>query len=620
MAFPSASDEVINELWNQLKKLNNRIGKICSESDGPKNLMDVKSIQKLLDNDNPGAADQCFFVINYLVGNEETMRQPGQKGFIIRTCNSLKKFSLEQSEELQKYIESISDEVKKLYVDANESYQNTWWCNQDGSYQADFDSGTIWAPLISSNGQSLKHDKNVSEVEVGDRILHYAQGKVMAYSICRKSFIISPRRNVSDEPDREGFLVEVEYFPYENPISFTDLTPNLKNLADEAEGPFDKNKNVKEGYLFSLTDDFASKFFQLYPEKIMETNRSNYMDRDVVIDTRDYLLAYRNVILEGVAGTGKTYTIKKLLEPLGVEPKDMRLVVFHPSTSYEDFVEGLRPTATGENDFEVKDGVFLEFLREIVSFDENEHKKFLFVIDEINRANTSKVLGDLLMLIEPSKRVSWSKAREIILDNIDLDSEASVLQNDRVKPSVIDDSQDSSTFRQKIALPDNLFILGTMNTTDRSVGTIDLALRRRFVFCRVNPMGQDKLEAALDGKLGNSGSKSIKYSDLNDHARSDLDKWKKINEVLMNKIGIDGQLGHSYFFEDCDARIRSSQSDSVNIWRDQLLPQVAEILLSFNAMSLLEEINEVLKEAGGTYGLERLGQGVDEYPIVKPFV
>lgn len=344
------------------------------------------------------------------------------------------------------------------------------------------------------------------------------------------------------------------------------------------------------------------------------------MDRDVVIDTRDYLLAYRNVILEGVAGTGKTYTIKKLLEPLGVEPKDMRLVVFHPSTSYEDFVEGLRPTATGENDFEVKDGVFLEFLREIVSFDENEHKKFLFVIDEINRANTSKVLGDLLMLIEPSKRVSWSKAREIILDNIDLDSEASVLQNDRVKPSVIDDSQDSSTFRQKIALPDNLFILGTMNTTDRSVGTIDLALRRRFVFCRVNPMGQDKLEAALDGKLGNSGSKSIKYSDLNDHARSDLDKWKKINEVLMNKIGIDGQLGHSYFFEDCDARIRSSQSDSVNIWRDQLLPQVAEILLSFNAMSLLEEINEVLKEAGGTYGLERLGQGVDEYPIVKPFV
>ena len=196
------------------------------------------------------------------------------------------------------------------------------------------------------------------------------------------------------------------------------------------------------------------------------------------------LEAYRNVIVEGVAGTGKSHLIQTLK---GHFDGRVRVVVFHPATAYEDFVEGLRPT--GPATFEPRDGVFLAACRQAAQDPDNNH---VLVIDEINRADTGKVLGDLLFAIEPSKRCRATDAAKILSashpysDSADGKFTGVELQLERPGPQ----SGSNATYRQVLVVPDNLLILGTMNTTDRSVGTIDLALRRRFVFHRLEPLHQ----------------------------------------------------------------------------------------------------------------------------------
>lgn len=305
------------------------------------------------------------------------------------------------------------------------------------------------------------------------------------------------------------------------------------------------------------------------------------------------ILAYRNVVLEGVAGTGKSYTFK-YLESIFAET--MR-VVFHPSTSYEDFVEGIRPRG---NEFEVQDGAFLDFAKRAAKAEPEQN--FLLVIDEINRANVSKVLGDLLLVMEPSKRMPKEDARKVLWDmDATVPGDKVELQNERIH------TETNLPYRQLLAVPDNLYILGTMNTTDRSVGTIDLALRRRFVFHRVEPLEPTTLKQLLR-----------KFQTSEDHYdyTIDVDDWYLINQRLREKVGVDALIGHSYFFEDLNARNRSYQSASfeLNIWRDQLLPQLAEVLLAFNAM---DQVEHFAQTSYGGFTLKVQGSGFDRYPIVS---
>lgn len=319
------------------------------------------------------------------------------------------------------------------------------------------------------------------------------------------------------------------------------------------------------------------------------------------------LRAYRNVVLEGVAGTGKSHLIGDLHAHFGADRVFVQ--VFHPATSYEDFVEGLRPVEDG---FEVRDGVFLQACRRAATAATHaaeqaaaEHlgvagprpsPEFVLVIDEINRANTSKVLGDLLYALEPSKRVEAVVAHRVItadLQDPDVDAVYARLQLERQLPG------SSRTYRQRLCVPDNLLILGTMNTTDRSVGTIDLALRRRFVFQRLEPLSVQELLGALDDPS----------------TASDLEDWAQLNERLA-AISPDALLGHSYFFDFKAARGRCADPDQLHLWRDLLLPQLAEILVAFNAVDRLEEVLGGIDAGGWT--LARVGTGIDAYPIPTP--
>ena len=158
----------------------------------------------------------------------------------------------------------------------------------------------------------------------------------------------------------------------------------------------------------------------------------------------------RQVIFQGPPGTGKTYVARKLADWLAGAKERVRLVQFHPSYAYEDFVQGFRPSlGSGQPGFELRNGPLVEVAKQARA---NLAQKHFLVIDEINRGNLAKVFGELYFLLE---------YRE---------AELRLLYSD-----------------EPFALPENLFIIGTMNTADRSIALVDLALRRRFHFVEFHP-------------------------------------------------------------------------------------------------------------------------------------
>lgn len=233
----------------------------------------------------------------------------------------------------------------------------------------------------------------------------------------------------------------------------------------------------------------------------------------------------KNIILQGAPGVGKTYAAKRLAYSIIGEKDENRvkLIQFHQSYSYEDFIMGYRPTDKG---FSIKYGVFYNFCKQA---QDNIDKPFFFIIDEINRGNLSKIFGELLMLIEADKR-----------------GEKMVLTYEETE----------------FYVPDNVHIIGMMNTADRSLAIIDYALRRRFCFFELTPA------------FGTSTFKQ--YLVANNVDEAIIDKIVKRLSYLNNKIENDPNLGsgfrigHSYF---CDCNSSSS------LWYENIIKyEVAPLL------------------------------------------
>ncbi|MFI0410440.1 McrB family protein [Actinomadura sp. 3N508] len=174
-------------------------------------------------------------------------------------------------------------------------------------------------------------------------------------------------------------------------------------------------------------------------------------------EVRDLLWDERQLIFYGPPGTGKTYLAQKLAEFLGGGPEQVKLVQFHPSYAYEDFFEGFRPQEDPETRqvaFRLTAGPLRE-LADLASGEGNRHVPHFLIIDEINRANLAKVFGELYFLLE--------------------------YRNRSVRLTYSGDD---------FALPPNLFVIGTMNTADRSIALVDAAMRRRFAFVELAPRAE----------------------------------------------------------------------------------------------------------------------------------
>lgn len=212
------------------------------------------------------------------------------------------------------------------------------------------------------------------------------------------------------------------------------------------------------------------------------------------------LLNKKNIILQGAPGVGKTFSAKRLAYSLigAVNEDAIEFVQFHQNYSYEDFMMGYKPSGSS---FELKKGVFYRFCKKAEA---DSDAKYFFIIDEINRGNLSKIFGELLMLIENDYR----------------GTPATLAYND-----------------EKFSVPENLYIIGMMNTADRSLAMIDYALRRRFSFFEMEPGFE------TEGFI--QYQQSLKNETFNDLLAKVIELNSEI--ALDRSLGRGFCIGHSYF-------------------------------------------------------------------------
>jgi 5-methylcytosine-specific restriction enzyme B len=283
-----------------------------------------------------------------------------------------------------------------------------------------------------------------------------------------------------------------------------------KDTTEDVPQPDDDRMNSS----FDKSDDETAETMHplapLIPYSIDDIlNDGCFLEGAVIASMLERIRTKKNLILQGPPGTGKTWLAKRLAFALMGQKDDskIRAVQFHPNLSYEDFVRGWRPTGDGK--LSLIDGVFMEAIK---AARQSPSSKFVVVIEEINRGNPSQIFGELLTLLEAGKRTP-SEALELCYP-------------------------DADGVRRPVHIPDNLYVIGTMNIADRSLALVDLALRRRFAFVGLEPKFgkvwrewvvnsygvEDTLAAEIEQRM----------SELNDLIAADA------------QLGKQFRVGHSY--------------------------------------------------------------------------
>lgn len=311
---------------------------------------------------------------------------------------------------------------------------------------------------------------------------------------------------------------------YEYDDDYESDYPNIRKVKWTHKGSWQSDEALVVKTLTDITNytDLTNKISLFFEEDIEDDEKGSrpviypayttedfleevYMDEESYNKLVGVLKSKLNIILQGAPGVGKTFVAKRLAYSImGVKDVErVMMVQFHQSYSYEDFIEGYRPTAASTNSFDLKKGAFYKFCKKAEVDSENE---YFFIIDEINRGNLSKIFGELFMLVENDKRGSRNKIQLLYSDEM-------------------------------FYVPENVYMIGMMNTADRSLAMLDYALRRRFAFFDLKPgFTTEGFRAYRDG-LDNK-----KFDAL-------VGCVQRLNEKIAadESLGEGFCIGHSYF-------------------------------------------------------------------------
>ena len=392
-----------------------------------------------------------------------------------------------------------SDDMEFTEKPKSSEEHRYWWLNANPKIWSFSNLQTSHVQeytLFNENGNKRRVFQNFLDARAGDLVIGYESNPVKQVVALSKVSAANDGKKICFE--KAESLV--------NPIDYRTLRecPELEQME------FFQNPN---GTFFKLTKDEYEFIMDMIREENPLTSKdmnTSYTKKDflseVYMSENQYdrlsgvLLNKMNLILQGAPGVGKTFTAKRLAYSLMGEKDDSRIefVQFHQNYSYEDFVMGYRPSG---DSYELKYGIFYQFCKKA----ENQpDKKFFFIIDEINRGNLSKIFGELLMLIEKDYR----------------GTKATLAYNG-----------------MPFSVPKNLYIVGMMNTADRSLAMIDYALRRRFSFFEMAPAFESK------------GFKEYQHSLDNRTFNELISEIVKLNgEISRDKsLGKGFCIGHSYF-------------------------------------------------------------------------
>lgn len=381
----------------------------------------------------------------------------------------------------------------------NDEKCNYWWLNANPKIWSfsDIAVGETQAyTLYNENGNKRRIFQNFLDAKVGDVVIGYESNPVRQ--------IVAIGRVSAEQDGEKLFFEKVETLS--SPIDYAVLKecPELENME------YFRNP---QGSLFKLTRSEYEFILDIIREEnpIVTASSSDaytkddflnevYMTEERYETLVNVLRNKKNIILQGAPGVGKTFAARRLAWSMMGEKDDSRIefVQFHQNYSYEDFMMGYKPVEDG---FELKYGIFYRFCQKAAN---QPDKEFFFIIDEINRGNMSKIFGELLMLIEKDYR----------------GTKMTLAYNGL-----------------PFSVPKNLYIIGMMNTADRSLAMIDYALRRRFSFFEIEP--------------GFDSQGFISYQNgLNSETLDELiSKVKELNRKIAadKSLGRGFCIGHSYF-------------------------------------------------------------------------
>lgn len=382
-----------------------------------------------------------------------------------------------------------------------------WWLTGSPKYWSPSNDwevgGDIDYTLYNEKGNKRRVFKHFYEAKPGDLVIAYESSPVLQ--------IVAIGRVVSETDGEVLYIRKIEELL--SPVPYTAIlnNPNLK----ESEPVM----NRCQGSLFRLSEDEYEEIMRLIrrdnPEPVEDEEEETeeytfYTDEDFLNDVymdmhqlqtlKSLLNRKKNLILQGAPGVGKTFAAKRLAYAIMGEKDEDRakIIQFHQNYSYEDFVMGYKPNA--EKGFSLVNGIFYDICQQAKL---HHDVPYFLIIDEINRGNLSKIFGELLQLIEADYR----------------DSPIQLAYN-----------------KQRFSVPSNLYLIGMMNTADRSLAMIDYALRRRFSFYEMKPAFED------------SGFRAYIEEKHDPHLKNLVKALIELNKVIAedDSLGNGFCIGHSY--------------------------------------------------------------------------